>query len=928
MLRNVVLVALIAFISGCGGGSGGSETNTGGGAGGGNSSDPLQQYINVSNQYTGIKTAANLDSSAVSRFMGAITMLQPELLPAYNDEQANLAELCSSGGQAALTPNAGNTELAIRFTNCRDSDGVLNGDATFRVNRRNAAGEVIEGLMIYKDTELSLDTTQFVLRGSIRQKDMSNSCKVEQNLSNLLLTVRDSGEQWYFENFYDQRAGTFGQGCLSEGMQFQGRVYLSNLGFVNVTTPQLFKLPSMVYGLELQGRLVLTGAANQVFSWQLTKYPPESQPLYSHHFTLTGDNAFAYQYRASILNDSMMKDFRDSDADGVPDVWELNYGFNPQNAADMSADYDGDGYSNLDEFTYLGEPKDASILPFIYNLSVSMTHIPGRQSELVYAGTTISHTSGADAYAIELIYKTELPFQFSDLSYKCDLTADRLEAKCKVDVVEAGTTYQHSVTLEAPSSLINQIQAPINVAIQTIGFNTSSQTTASTMLFRQAAAFNFRLNQAYPDTGTLLGVVGEQSGIMLRLSQDTFYDFVPGMTVNVVMPQELGSSTVVCRHVSDWAPCPGVKLIYSSDPTDIDIRFTPDRSGVGTGIVQVMAPGNSEPVAQWSFLVIAGQPASLLQQQIDASSTDVVSVPAGIYVGGLDLTAKKISIVGANQQTYLLGKIDDADYSLRQIHMDKGSEIRGFSLANLDITTGSEGAELTSNIMGIPELLQSGNDILAQGSLTLRKNKFSTTTFSHPFLWLSNINSCSKLRLQQNDSATPYNFVYENNLMFDDGLQEGYCSPIYLEGGYLSRVEHNTISEMDNFIIIQPSNETKVSRLLARNNVFHKVSTALALNFDMRYFDNTPDLQINVLNNLFDQVGNPVRSGNVPYAFTNNLMQPAGLDSSGNPLAGSAVIDAAANSEMTDDIFDNPRPVDGNGDGQALSDIGAVERQN
>jgi len=41
----------------------------------------------------------------------------------------------------------------------------------------------------------------------------------------------------------------------------------------------------------------------------------------------------------------------DSDADGLPDLWELNHSLNPLNATDAQADSDNDGLSNLEEYT-------------------------------------------------------------------------------------------------------------------------------------------------------------------------------------------------------------------------------------------------------------------------------------------------------------------------------------------------------------------------------------------------------------------------------------------------------------------------------------------------------------------------------------------------------------------------------------------------
>jgi hypothetical protein len=48
--------------------------------------------------------------------------------------------------------------------------------------------------------------------------------------------------------------------------------------------------------------------------------------------------------------------FEDSDGDGMPDVWESTWGFNPQNPSDAGADADGDGLTNLQEFRAGSKP--------------------------------------------------------------------------------------------------------------------------------------------------------------------------------------------------------------------------------------------------------------------------------------------------------------------------------------------------------------------------------------------------------------------------------------------------------------------------------------------------------------------------------------------------------------------------------------------
>ena len=48
----------------------------------------------------------------------------------------------------------------------------------------------------------------------------------------------------------------------------------------------------------------------------------------------------------------------DTDKDGIPDDWEKQYGYNPNDAADAKSDFDKDGFDNLAEYTAGTDPKD------------------------------------------------------------------------------------------------------------------------------------------------------------------------------------------------------------------------------------------------------------------------------------------------------------------------------------------------------------------------------------------------------------------------------------------------------------------------------------------------------------------------------------------------------------------------------------------
>ncbi len=44
------------------------------------------------------------------------------------------------------------------------------------------------------------------------------------------------------------------------------------------------------------------------------------------------------------------KAYKDSDGDGIPNVWENKYGLNPKDASDANGDMNGDGYTNIEKY--------------------------------------------------------------------------------------------------------------------------------------------------------------------------------------------------------------------------------------------------------------------------------------------------------------------------------------------------------------------------------------------------------------------------------------------------------------------------------------------------------------------------------------------------------------------------------------------------
>jgi hypothetical protein len=73
-----------------------------------------------------------------------------------------------------------------------------------------------------------------------------------------------------------------------------------------------------------------------------------------------GTFTFAENQRGKVerVDFELKTAFRDSDGDGIPDWWEILYGFDPFDPTDASLDTDGDGKTNRDEYLAGTNPKD------------------------------------------------------------------------------------------------------------------------------------------------------------------------------------------------------------------------------------------------------------------------------------------------------------------------------------------------------------------------------------------------------------------------------------------------------------------------------------------------------------------------------------------------------------------------------------------
>jgi hypothetical protein len=107
---------------------------------------------------------------------------------------------------------------------------------------------------------------------------------------------------------------------------------------------------------------------------------------YSHEFNATGRYSFYIKVKDKVGNEVeseyklfwISNDLDDTDNDGMPDEWELKYGFDPEDPSDAKEDYDGDGYTNLKEYEIGTNPlRDIFMQNVAYRLKDSVWYLIG-----------------------------------------------------------------------------------------------------------------------------------------------------------------------------------------------------------------------------------------------------------------------------------------------------------------------------------------------------------------------------------------------------------------------------------------------------------------------------------------------------------------------------------------------------------------------
>ena len=76
----------------------------------------------------------------------------------------------------------------------------------------------------------------------------------------------------------------------------------------------------------------------------------------------------------------------DSDSDGMPDDWELEFGFDPEDDSDAEEDADNDGFSNREEYLHSTNPLDPDDNPSNKALKLKIVKVFKKTIDVMFRG--------------------------------------------------------------------------------------------------------------------------------------------------------------------------------------------------------------------------------------------------------------------------------------------------------------------------------------------------------------------------------------------------------------------------------------------------------------------------------------------------------------------------------------------------------------
>lgn len=847
---------------------------------------------------------------------------------------------CSDGGSFEFWSDLdeeGLGLLRIHYRDCDEGGTILSGHTRQTLGATTELGRISYTFFTeFSDLILNAGEAVYTLTGNELVTEPQECGASYSSMRNMDVYDAVTGKHSRYENWEEVYPPTCytSSGYRQKNTSIEGRLYLEDHGYVDVDV--LFS-ESPIWFEPLRIHVEIQGAENTRAEFSNETIPVNESSGLSNSIAIStiqldadgdGSQEFQFSQKMGVFELGVITDLLDEDGDGMLDRWEDHFGLDSQNPNDAALDLDADGFSNLSEHRYVGDPADAEYLPLSFDFSAEV-----RFRESSFQQAMVGVEWSVDAFfeldrpdgatipeSATVSYSVSNNAYFSDVPVYCEGYGSYME--CSID--GRGNA---SRNIKVISNSVGDVTFTARVQSAYNDPDTSNNSASIQVYVREREA-NLRtslsrdplISRTYsiPYDGTIdfeIGLISsipyqsEARNIVFQMSLPNGVEAVsgeyrrdqPGDTPDIVLPCETSTQSITCR----------VDRLYSSGAT-YNGSFYVTLRGTGFGEGEIVSEISSDSVELDPSDNIGITPVimgyMLDDISLDSLDSNRLELDSGWYIGRLSIPSESNLIVTS---------VEGADVKIRGliIFNDGASGV----IENLHFTGNSsvyvstdQNSEVRGHVVFSHNRIDGNFFFTAYySSVIIEKNYFDASESSGRGVPIGILNSQSE------------NYVRDNVFLNYTHDQLITYRSYYIDGISSLHVVNNTFSNVVNFLRYS-ANIEEDTRVVVANNIFNNVGTL----FSRQYADaiiSSPEIEMNLFWDVLELSSDELNFSAASTLDANPLFvnSEAG-DYSVGPL--SLAIDAGSEAYSSEsDILGVQRPVDGNGDSISAPDIGAFE---
>lgn len=472
-IKSVFITSLLVLLTSCGGGGGAGSTL--------NPESELVPELDaldlngpLFDQYSGATTASSLDAgnlelfislalsdmevasgniskfgslsfrSNVSGFTKAQISSKDKTSAAVMSRAVLDKSNCELSGTSVLQGNINDDstgELELIYDQCNDGEVTLHGSVTIFVV--NGTPDSFESVAFFKKVLMTESGTQYRLSGRVHSRDIPNSI-TSKITTDMVFIDQDTLVQMKLDNYITSS-------CVDCPFEYEedvrGRIYHSDYGYIDVSTTEALLHDDFFFDPRVTGQVKFEGAGGASLllnfkSIETVRYNTINELVFIVGFELDQNGDGSYDRIAvlplALIGQDVVYDFADDDNDGMPNGWEVFFGFDPSSNIDAELDADNDGFSNQLEYFRYGNPLNDEVAPVVTDLSIEFDVITdiaraGQDQKITVRFTNPNPEYGATDITVTITKSPNI--QWDDLGICILVDGNPDQVTCSIEYV-------------------------------------------------------------------------------------------------------------------------------------------------------------------------------------------------------------------------------------------------------------------------------------------------------------------------------------------------------------------------------------------------------------------------------------------------------------------------------------------------------------